>query len=65
MGPTVKFWDRSRSCPIPVAIDYLHAETLPDAIAKARERMRVLKKKYRVRVGYSIEDEYGHSCRSW
>ena len=65
MTSTVKFWDRSRLYPIPVAIDFLVAETLPDAVMKATERMRILKKKYRARVGYSIEDESGHSLRSW
>jgi hypothetical protein len=65
MPSTVKFWDRSRLYPIPVAIDFLVAETLPDAIMKATERVRALKRKHRAPVGYSIEDERGHSLRSW
>jgi hypothetical protein len=42
---------------MPVAIDFLQVESLPDAIAKATERMRVLKKKYRARIGCRIEDD--------
>jgi hypothetical protein len=65
MRHLVKFWDKSRSSPIPVAIDFLTAVSLSDAVNKAAERLRVLKEKYGDRVGYRIEDEAGHTCRSW
>jgi hypothetical protein len=65
MRHLVKFWDKSRPSPIPVAIDFLVAESLSDAVDKAAKRLR-MKKKYRGdRVGYAIEDEAGHTCRTW
>ena len=52
--------------PIPVAIDFLIAESLSDAVDKAAKRLPILKKKYRGdRIGYVIEDEAGHTCRIW
>lgn len=65
MRHLVKFWDRSRGSPAPVAIDFLAAESLSEAIDKAGKRLRVLKEKYGGRVGYGIEDEAGHTCRTW
>ena len=65
MTHTVKFWDKSRRTPSPVAIDFLAAESLSDAVAKAAKRLRILKKKYGGRLGYRIEDEAGHTFRSW
>ena len=61
----VKFWDTSRRPLGPVAIDFLAADSLSDAVAKAGKRLRILKKKYRGRVGYRIEDNMGHVFRSW
>jgi hypothetical protein len=66
MKHTVKFWDTSRAAPIPVAIDFLFAETLSDAVREAAKRLHILKNKYPgYRVGYAIEDEAGHVCRAW
>jgi hypothetical protein len=65
MRHLVKFWDKSRVAPIPVAIDFLDAESLSDALEKAAKRLRVLNEKYGGRVGYGIEDEAGHTCRIW
>jgi hypothetical protein len=65
MRHLVKFWDRSRSDPIPVAIDFLAAESLSDAMDKAGRRLPVLKKRYGDNVGFGIEDEAGHTCRTW
>ena len=66
MKHLVKFWDKSRVSPIPVAIDFLIAESLSDAVDQAGQRLPILKKKYRGdRIGYAIEDEAGHSCRIW
>jgi hypothetical protein len=66
MRHLVKFWDRSRASPIPTAIDFLVADSLPDAVDKAAKRLRILKKKHRGgRVVYAIEDEAGHTCRTW
>ena len=65
MRHTVKFWDKSRGAPTPVAIDFLAAESLSDAIDKAAKRLRVLNDKYGDRIGYGIEDEAGHACRTW
>jgi hypothetical protein len=66
MKHTVKFWDRSRATPIPVAIDFLFAETLSDAVREAAKRLHVLKIKCPGdKVTYAIEDEAGHVCRAW
>ena len=65
MKHTVKFWDTSRASPIPVAIDFLFAETLSDAVREATKRLHILKYKYPGRVAYVIEDEAGHVCRAW
>jgi hypothetical protein len=65
MKHTVKFWDTSRASPIPVAIDFLFAETLSDAVREAAKRLHILKNKYPSRVAYAIEDEAGHVCRAW
>jgi hypothetical protein len=61
----VKYWDKSRGSPIPVAIDFLAAESLSDAAEMAAKRLRDLNEKYGARVGFCIEDEAGHSCRTW
>jgi hypothetical protein len=66
MRHLVKFWDRSRASPFPVAIDFLVADSLSDAVDKAAKRLPTLKKKYRGdRVVYAIEDAAGHICRTW
>jgi len=65
MRHLVKFWGNDRGTPIPVAIDFLAAESLPDAIDKAEKRLRILKKKHGYRVGFVIEDDAGHACRTW
>ena len=62
---TVKFWDTSRTSPIPVAIDFLFAETLSEAVREAAKGLHILKNKYPGRVAYVIEDEAGHVCRAW
>jgi hypothetical protein len=65
MKHIVKFWDTSRASP-PVAIDFLFAETLSDAVREAAKRLHILKKKYPgYRVAYAIEDDSGHACRAW
>ena len=61
----VKFWDTSRRAPGPIAIDFLAADSLPEALAQAATRLGTLKKKYGRRVGYRIEDAAGHIFRSW
>jgi hypothetical protein len=61
----VKFWDTSRHTPGPIAIDFLAADSLPEALAQAATRLGTLKKKYGRRVGYRIEDAAGHIFRSW
>jgi hypothetical protein len=61
----VKFWDASRHTPGPIAIDFLAADSLSDALAQATTRLVTLKKKYGRRVGYRIEDAAGHIFRSW
>jgi hypothetical protein len=49
-----------------VAIDFLFAETLSDAVREAAKRLQILKNKYPgYRMGYAIEDEAGHVCRAW
>ena len=66
MEHTIKFQDTSRASPIPVAIDFLFAETLSEAAREAAKRLHILKNKYPgLRVAYVIEDEAGHVCRSW
>jgi hypothetical protein len=66
MKHLVKFWDKSRASPIPVAVDFLIAASLSDAVDKATMRLPILKKKYGGdRIGYAIEDEAGHICRIW
>ena len=66
MRHTVKFWDTSRASPIPVAIDFLFAETLSEAAREAAKRLHILRNKYPgYRVGYAIEDEAGHVYRAW
>ena len=64
MRHTVKFWNKSRCTPDSVAIDFLAAESLSDAVAKAAKRLRILKMKYGERVVYRIEDEAGHAIWS-
>ncbi len=61
----VKFWDTSRHTPGPIAIDFLAADSLSEALAQASTRLVILKKKYGRRVGYRIEDAAGHFFRSW
>ena len=46
MKHTIKFWDTSRASPIPVAIDFLFAETLSEAAREAAKRLHILKNKY-------------------
>jgi len=65
MTHLVRFWDRSRCAPIPVAVDFLMADSLLEAVEKAAKRVRVLKKKHRCSIGYDIEDDAGHRCRVW
>ena len=66
MKHTVKFWDTSRASPIPVAIDFLFAATLSEAVREAANRLHILKNKYPgYRVAYAIEDEAGHAGRAW
>jgi hypothetical protein len=65
MTHLVRFWDKSRCAPIPVAIDFLTAGSLPEAIEKAAKRQRALKKKHRCRIGYDIQDDAGHRCQVW
>ena len=60
----VKFWDTSRHTPGPIAIDFLAADSLSEALAHAATRLVTLKKKYGRRVGYRIEDAAGHIFRS-
>ncbi len=61
----VKFWDTSRHTPGPIAIDFLAADSLSEALAQASTRLVILKKKYGRRIGYRIEDAAGHIFRSW
>ena len=61
----IRFWDLSRRSPIPVAIDFLVANSLPDAIAKATKQRSLLKKRLRCRIGYDVVDGAGHRCQMW
>ena len=60
MKHLVKFWDSPLS-PGPVAIDFLAADSFAEAMEKAAAHAEVLQKKYDDRLGYSIEDESGHT----
>ena len=60
MKHLVKFWDSPLS-PGPVAIDFLAADSFAEAMSKAAAHAEVLQKKYDDRLGYSIEDESGHT----
>jgi len=60
MKHLVKFWDSPLS-PRPVTIDFLTADSFAEAMEKADAHAEVLRKEFDDRVGYSIEDEVGHT----